>query len=77
MKIKIKESGNRVFLSYGNIFLRKNQIKEVEDSKELQDLLLKGYVELVDDSAKKVPSKKGRKKNSRVINSDSKKMRID
>lgn len=58
-----------MFLSYRSIFLKKNQIKEVEDSKEVQDLLSKGYVELVNDSTIKAPKKRGGKK-SRVINSE-------
>ena len=51
-----------MFLVYGNISLKKNQIKEFEDCKEIQDLLSRGYVELVNDSAIKAPYKRGRNK---------------
>ena len=58
MKITIKETCGREFLAYGRIFLKRGQEKEYEDSRELQMLIDKGYVEVVEKTIPKTRRKK-------------------
>jgi hypothetical protein len=62
VKIKVKESCGREFLSYGRIFIKKGQEKEYEDSQELRSLINTGYVEIIDNE---IPKVRGRKKKAK------------